>query len=409
MRCFIVFSRRNKSVSEYPVISREQKCIDELASVLFLEEFFRKLNIPWKKRSLFLRGFTHFGGEKEELIEALENNDAGFLIPDLSPSDWPLRQAEQLYSEGVRVALPAKPDWPQNLNEIADPPSWLWYKGFRPSLFDGQESCAIVGSRRPEAYTRQVCEDICRILCGQGHPIISGLALGVDSLAHSWALRFGGCSAAVLPVGITGCYPRENEGLMLRLSEQGFVCSEFPPSYPLLKANFHSRNRLISGLCKTVIILQGAERSGTLITAGCAAEQNRRIFVVPGTIYMKSYFGSHQLIRDGAAILEQLNQLRELPLPRKPDLAALMKKTRLPAAEKTAASAPFPLPERVCTLRDFLRLLAYRELGPAGIREISGLSEETIMSRLLEAESRQLVERRRGKLFLTDKGLSCIT
>lgn len=390
------------------MMDHTQKQVQEMCTILFLEDVFRKLNIPWKKRRDFLRVFPNYRNERKDTEELLRSNTAGILMPDLSFVSWPREEAEKLFTRGIRLAIPGSLDWPASLDEIDDPPVWLWYKGFRPSLLDGQESCAIVGSRRPEKYTSHVCEDICRILCEKGHPVISGLALGVDRLAHEWTLRFGGIGAAILPVGITGCYPRAHQKLMEELCNNGFVASEFPPNYPLLKANFHSRNRLISGLCRTVIILQGGERSGTLITAGCAAEQNRRLLVVPGTIYMKSFIGSHQLIREGAQILENLSRLRELPSPQTPELAKLMRETTIPE-NKAKAREPFAMQgKEIKSFRDFLQLLAYREMGPAGLLKISRISEEMFMSYLLKAESRCLVEHKRGKLILTDKGLSCI-
>lgn len=243
-----------------------------------------------------------------------ENNIFKQVKLKFSPIEWQKfrDKAINYYVSGLRLTYPELSTWPIYLNSIPDPPLWLWYKGKDPSVINRLKPVAVVGSRKIIPYSRYVCRNVIEQLCESQHPVISGLALGVDALAHRTCLKFSGITGAVLPRGLADCYPTSHRQLLEEICENGFVISEFPPDYPVRKENFHYRNRLISGLSVAVIIIQAGSRSGSLITGRTAVEQSRRVIVVPGTMEMPEYRGSLSLIADGAELLSNYEDLRLL-------------------------------------------------------------------------------------------------
>lgn len=211
------------------------------------------------------------------------------------------------------------PDFPPLLKEIADPPVVLHVRGLREIL--ARPSVAIVGSRKASPYALNVARRLGKELAAHGITVVSGLARGVDAAAQNAALDAGGTTVAVLGTGIDVVYPREHKALAERVAGQGALVTEFPPGTPPLAANFPIRNRIISGLSLGTIIVEATDRSGSLITARLAAEQNREVFAVPGSIFSASSVGPHRLIQYGAKLLHDLEDLfDELPQLR-PDLA----------------------------------------------------------------------------------------
>tara|TARA_B100000745_G_scaffold299783_1_gene251484 strand:- start:209 stop:1069 length:861 start_codon:yes stop_codon:yes gene_type:complete len=195
-------------------------------------------------------------------------------------------------------------DFPLPLKEIADPPKTLYVRGHADVLFDPSvKKLAIVGSRKCSAYGADVVQYLVSGL--KGHPIciISGLALGIDALAHEAALEYGLCTVSVPGSGIAHSvlYPKTNVNLAERiLAEGGCLLNEFSPTQTATKWTFPKRNRLIAGLADAVLIIEAAEQSGTLITARLASEYNRDLFVVPASIFAKSSRGAHQFLKLGA-------------------------------------------------------------------------------------------------------------
>lgn len=206
--------------------------------------------------------------------------------------------------------------YPKLLQEIADPPFVLFVKG--QLKMQDQKALGIVGTRKITPYGREVTEKFASWLVGQGFTIVSGLARGVDSVAHRVALGCGGRTLAVLGCGLDQVYPPEHKGLAEQIAENGALLAEFPLGMPALRQNFPLRNRIISGLSLGVLVTEGEVKSGTKITAKYAVDQGREVFAVPGPITSPTSAGPAELIKLGAKlvncgadILEEL-QLGEL-------------------------------------------------------------------------------------------------
>ena len=196
----------------------------------------------------------------------------------------------------------ASPAFPQPLANIPDPPRHLWVRGHVSAL--SRPSVAIVGSRRASPGSLEIARRLAADLARIGLTIVSGLARGCDGAAHQGALDAGGVTVAVLGSGADVIYPREHAQLAETISRSGAVTSELPPGSPPLPHHFRARNRLISGLARGVVVIEANDKSGSLITAGCALAQGREVMVVPGTVFAGRNRGGHQLIRDGAALVE---------------------------------------------------------------------------------------------------------
>jgi DNA processing protein len=239
-------------------------------------------------------------------VEALEN----FLIKrkEINPeAEW-----ETLNQEGLEIVTILESTYPKLLKEIYQPPPLLFFSG---DLKIAQGfSLAVVGTRKPTAYGQQVTVEITRQLTQTGLTIVSGLALGIDALAHQTALESGGKTIAVLGSGLDkqNIYPSSNRYLAKKIIEKGgLLFSEYPPGTLPLKQHFPARNRLISGLSLGVLIIEAPEKSGTLITANFALEQNREIFAVPGNIYSKNSQGANNLIKLGAKLVTSTTDILE--------------------------------------------------------------------------------------------------
>jgi DNA processing protein len=204
------------------------------------------------------------------------------------------------------------PEYPPLLREIPDPPLALHYSGDVSLL--ARASVAIVGSRRATPYGVNAAAQLARDLVGAGLVVVSGMARGIDAAAHHAALDAGGTTIAVLGTGIDVVYPRAHLRLFRRIAERGLVISEFPPGTPPKPENFPMRNRVISGLSLGSVIVEATTRSGSLITARLAAEQNREVFAVPGSIFSAGAEGTHRLIQYGAKLVHDVDDiLAELP------------------------------------------------------------------------------------------------
>ena len=205
---------------------------------------------------------------------------------------------EQTLSQDIQVITWAEQSYPKRLMEIDQPPPVLYLRG--SLLPEDTWAVAIVGTRRVTPYGRQVTEEIASYLASNGFTIISGLARGVDSIAHSAALKVGGRSLAVLGSGVDRIYPPENRALDNQIMEQGALLSDYAPGTPPEASNFPPRNRIISGLSMAVVVIEAGKTSGALITAEFGAEQGREIFAVPGNILAPQSKGTNKLIQQGA-------------------------------------------------------------------------------------------------------------
>ena len=191
--------------------------------------------------------------------------------------------------------------YPQLLKEIYDPPVALFMRGDREIL--GLTGLAIVGTRSPSAYGLEVAEQLSRELARLGYAIISGAARGIDTVVHRTTMMAGENTIAVLGNGLDRAYPAENRGMLEEIGNRGLLLSEFLMGTKPDAPNFPRRNRVISGLSRGVIVVEAAERSGSLITAYIALDQNREVFAVPGSIYSQQSIGTNRLIRQGARLV----------------------------------------------------------------------------------------------------------
>lgn len=216
-----------------------------------------------------------------------------------------------------RTAIPASEDetadhkanYPRMLREIPDPPGVLFTRG---ELLSGDAvAVGIVGTRRATHYGKQQAERLAGALARAGVTVVSGLARGIDTAAHRGALAAGGRTIAVLASGVLNIYPPENEGLAEEIAQQGCVLSEAAPTMPPMSGMFPQRNRIISGMSLGVIVVEAAERSGALITARHAYEQNREVFAVPGQVTSRVSAGPHKLLRDGAKLVTCVDDVLE--------------------------------------------------------------------------------------------------
>lgn len=218
----------------------------------------------------------------------------------------------QWEAQGIKICTIDDPQYPSMLKEIHGAPEQLWYRGTWPTT--PWHSIGIVGSRKMSSYGMTVLPPIVQDLARAGLVITSGLAYGVDALAHKTTLDVGGTTIAVVAGGVddASVYPADHLGLMKRIIDSGgLIVSESPPGFRPQKYSFPLRNRIISGMSLGVLVAQAAARSGSLITATCALEQDRDVFALPGPLTDPLSEGPHQLIRKGAKLVTSLQDIFE--------------------------------------------------------------------------------------------------
>jgi DNA processing protein len=211
-------------------------------------------------------------------------------------------------SAGIHVMAWNDASFPAALGAISDVPPVLWYRGPLESI--DAPAVAIVGSRAASHVALETAERLAEDLASRGITVVSGLARGVDSAAHRGALK-AGRTVAVLGSGVDYIYPREHAPLAQQIAERGMVVSEYPPGVAPLPHHFPMRNRLISGLSRAVVVIEASEKSGSLITAACALEQGREVMAVPGNVLSGRNRGGHALLKDGAKIVESVDDIVE--------------------------------------------------------------------------------------------------
>jgi DNA processing protein len=223
-------------------------------------------------------------------------------------------ELERVKKIGGDILILDDGSYPSLLREIADPPITLYVRGDWQACLE-QPCVAVIGSRQCSTYGENASQMISRDLASRGVTVVSGLARGIDSAAHKGALQGKGRTVAVLGTGIDGVYPKENSSVVREILDSGgCLVSQFPLGTPPLKDNFPYRNRIISGLSLGVLIVEASERSGSLITARLAMEQNREVMAVPGNITSSNSYGTNYLIKAGAKLVQQWQDVvAELP------------------------------------------------------------------------------------------------
>jgi DNA processing protein len=310
-------------------------------------------------------------------------------------------ELERVRSLGGDVLVLDDGSYPYLLREIADPPITLYVKGDWQACFDAP-CVGVIGSRKCSTYGSNASEMISRDLAAQGLCIVSGLARGIDTAAHRGAMQAGGRTVAVLGTGIDAVYPKENAKLVEEiLASGGAVVTQFPLGTPPLKDNFPYRNRIISGLSLGVLIVEASERSGSLITARLAMEQDREVMAVPGNITSRNSFGTNFLIKSGAKLVQQWQDVvAELPQ----EIAAGILPPKMEGAGGEEAAAP-KQPELVPaglseTERRVWSLLAPDEnVHIDALLETSGLSFGELNTALVGLDIRDLIRVLPGKHY----------
>ncbi|MBI4709222.1 MAG: DNA-protecting protein DprA [Candidatus Portnoybacteria bacterium] len=223
----------------------------------------------------------------------------------------PDKKLEELKAHNIDVITISDENYPSLLKEIYDPPPLLYVRG--KIMPQDERALAIVGTRIPTLYGQQVASHLANQISQASLTIVSGLARGIDSLAHMAALQDKKRTIAVVGSGIDeqSVYPPSNRRLAQQISENGAVISEYPPGTPALKHHFHARNRIISGLSLGTLVIEAKEKSGALITAKHALEQNREVFAIPGPIYSQTSIGPNNLIKMGAKLVLGTNDILE--------------------------------------------------------------------------------------------------
>ncbi|MGC4004436.1 MAG: DNA-processing protein DprA [Pirellulales bacterium] len=289
-------------------------------------------------------------------------------------------------TRNVDLLIEGTDDYPSPLAEIPDPPGMLFRRG--ELLPADRMSVAIVGTRHCSQYGIRMAERLAAGLVKSGYTVVSGLARGIDAAAHQSALKAGGRTIAVLGSGVIDVYPTEHKPLAERVIASGCLLSETPPDGRVEKGAFPRRNRIISGLTLGTIVVEAGLKSGSLITARHAMEQGREVFAVPGHADEETARGCHRLIRDGAKLVESIDDvLEELgPLP-----------TPTPTADGTIIRNPIELQlnDVECAILDLIRTDA---TGVDGVIVGSGLPVQQVLATLSVLEMKRLIRRLSGQL-----------
>ena len=330
-------------------------------------------------------GATREAGLRAQYVRGFERARREFA-PD--------REIEALAEHGVRTLIWEDEAYPALLREIPQSPPVLFVRGSAGPHFE--QSLAVVGTRRVTPYGREVCEQFCGAVARAGVAIISGLARGIDSIAHRVAVEEGAPTVAVLAGGIDGIYPRENAGLAERVMAQGCVISEYPPGVKTRPDYFPRRNRIISGLSRATLVIEAGMTSGALHTAHHALEQNREVFATPGSVFSQQSTGTNRLIRESAAKLvgsaeELCEELNLLSIGTQLSLG----EPATPAARANGAA--------VETSAEEGRVLHCLEEGPLHVDEVARLAElpiQTVTGALLTLELRGLVRQQEPLTYL---------
>jgi len=272
------------------------------------------------------------------------------------------------------------PAYPRALSHIPDPPLLLYIKG-RIDLL-ARPALAIVGSRNATGQGKANALAFATALSGAGVCVVSGLALGIDAAAHEGALRGPGSTVAVVGTGADLFYPARNRALAERIAQEGCIVSEYPPGTPPTPGNFPRRNRIISGLSSGVLVVEAAAQSGSLITARVAGEQGREVFALPGSIHAPLAKGCHKLIRDGARLVETVDEILDA-----------MRISPLASAPPASDGAAVPL-EAHC--QQLLALLGHDPIDTDTLLAHSGIDIGQLSMALLALELAGMLERLPG-------------
>ena len=302
------------------------------------------------------------------------------------------KEVDALRKIGAKLVNWKEPDYPQALLQVYDPPVMLYVRGDAQIL--NSPSLSIVGTRRPTVYGSQMAERMGRELAARGLTIVSGLARGIDAIAHQGATAVGGRAIGVLGTGIDVCYPKENKKLYEKVLERGAIVSEFPTGSHPAPENFLVRNRIIAGMPLGVIIVEGKQYSGSLITARLAMEFGREVFGVPGNVTQEVSFAPNLLIKQGAKLVTNAEDvIEELPTPVR---AALVKAEAVEAEQRNLLLLD-GLSDVQRKLYELLSAEESRHIDD--IVDTSGLNSSEVLATLFDLEMKGIVRQLPGKQF----------
>ena len=343
------------------------------------------------------RLIEHFGGPEavfsapERALREVEGIGSRVVSSLKHFDQWEDVAREEMLIEKNQVVIITMRDrqYPKNLLSTYDPPPFLYVRG------EIQEkdtlAVAVVGSRMGSDYGRMATERISYELAQKGVTIVSGMARGIDSAAHQGAIRACGRTIAVLGCGIDTVYPPENRELFSEIAARGAVVSELPLSTPPLPVNFPKRNRIISGLSLGVVVVEASSKSGSLITARLALEQGREVFAVPGSIDSARSRGTHQLIKQGARLVEGADDILAEILPQWEAPQRVKKEKTEREHELTGGS------------RTILDLLSLNPLHIDDLISRSSMRSGEVASILLDLELKGWLRQLPGKMFVKVK------
>lgn len=324
-----------------------------------LLEYFGSAEAAWNGSLFDLVG----AGLSPKLAERLQQARKSVDLEEI------LSQAEK---NQIKILTWDDPQYPPPLKEIDQPPPVLYQRGSLSP--EDHWAVAIVGTRAVTSYGRQVTEELASLLAHNGVTVVSGLARGVDALAHHAALKAGGRTLAILGSGVDKIYPPEHRGLAEKIYEQGAVLSDYAPGTPPESANFPPRNRIISGLSMAIVVIEAGETSGALITAEFAVDQGREVFAVPGPIYAPQSKGTNRLLASGAkALLKPADVLEALDLTRNVERREVRQAVPADATEAALLEALNAEPLHIDEIRAQLTLPVEKISAALTMLELKGL------------------------------------
>jgi DNA processing protein len=327
-----------------------------------------------------------FHASRRELMEVERVGDkVARQILDFDLERSVEREYQLIHRRNVRILTIDDPQYPFLLKSIYDPPPVIYYKG--AFLDERSVPLAVVGTRKASSYGRMVAEKLCAALSEMGVCIISGMARGIDTIAHKSALKLGNPTVAVFGCGLEYTYPPESGSLRRQIEEQGAVLSEFPMSTKPDRNNFPARNRVISGLSHGTLVVEAGEKSGALITAQFALEQGREVFAVPGNIYSSESRGTHALIKMGAKLTDSPEAVVE-------ELSGSV--LELLKERKNAALESIPLNPKE---EHLMSLMSVQEQHIDRVIENSHLSPAEVSATLVTLELKGVIRQTDGKMF----------
>ena len=362
-----------------------------------LEPWFILKSVPGIGNHLFKRLFERFkspdvvfkaSSEKLLSINGITSN----LIPLIRRqklSDKSKAELELTKKKGFKIVTMADPDYPPLLNEIPDPPPFFYVLG---NLGNCEKNIAMVGTRKPTSYGISCARQLSSQMASRGFTIVSGMARGIDTAAHEGAIKGEGRTIAVLGSGLGNIYPLSNKGLFHKIIEKGAVISEFSIMAKPEAYHFPIRNRIISGLSLGTVVVEAARKSGSLITARLAAEQNREVFAVPGSIQSLKSAGTHALIKEGAKLVENAEDIH----------AELKYAVKEPVPEKTEG-LNHTKSDSLTFNKDESQVIELLSLDPVHIDDIvrqTSMNTGKLSSLLLQLELKGAVKQLSGKLFI---------